>query len=188
MLARLTLALLLAIAPPGASSPVRVVDLAGRSVNPLALPAGLTARVLVFTTTDCPISNRYAPDIQALAAKFQNQGIEFTLVYPVGTDTAAVIADHVRQFGYKIAAVRDTAHELVKHTGAEVTPEVAVIGGSGRVLYQGRIDDRYLDFGKDRQQPTERTLERALAAVVLGKPIAVRATRAVGCFLPDLIK
>jgi hypothetical protein len=198
MLAPLTLALLLTTAGStfagqltagfASEGPVRVLDLAGQSVNPLGLPAGLKARVLVFTTTDCPISNRYAPEIQALAATFQAQGIAFTLVYPVATDTAAVINEHVKKFGYVIPVVRDTAQELVKHAGASVTPEVAVIGAGGVVLYRGRIDDRYIAFGKDRPEPTERTLERALEAIVQGKPVAVRETQAIGCYLADLIK
>jgi len=191
-------ALLLATAGPafagqptagfGAASPVRVVDLAGKAVNPLALPAGRIATVLVFTTTDCPISNRYAPEIQSLAARFAKQGIAFTLVYPVSSDTAPVIREHVKKFGYALPVVRDTAQELVKHTGVTVTPEVAVIGAGGVVLYRGRIDDRYLEFGKDRPRPTERTLERALDAIVHGEPVAARETQAVGCFLADLIK
>ncbi len=181
-------ALLLATADPAVAEPVRVTDLAGRPVNPLVLPSGRLATVLVFATTDCPISNRYAPDIQSLAARFGKQGIGFTLVYPVGTDTPAVIRDHVKKFGYTLTAVRDTAQELVKHTGVQVTPEVAVIGAGGRVMYRGRIDDRYLEFGKDRPQPTDRTLERALEAIVQGKPVPVREARAVGCILSDLVK
>lgn len=196
MLARLTLALLLVTAAGPAeagrhingSAPVRVVDLAGKTVNPLVLPSGRVATVLVFTTTDCPISNRYAPDIQDLAARFEKQGIVFTLVYPVTTDPPAVIREHMKKFGYAMPVVRDTAQELMKHTGVTVTPEVAVIGAGGQVLYRGRIDDRYIDFGKDRPQPTERSLERALEAIVQGKPVAVRETRAVGCFLGDLVK
>lgn len=181
-------ALFLATAASAAAGPARVVDLSGKTVNPLDLPAGRTAAVLVFTTTDCPISNRYAPVIQDLVAKFQRQGIAFTLVYPVATDTAQVIREHTKKFGYAIPAVRDTAQELVKHAGVRVTPEVAVIGAGGAVLYHGRIDDRYLEFGKDRPQPTERTLERALDAIVKGQPVAVRETQAVGCYLADLIK
>jgi hypothetical protein len=165
-----------------------VADLAGKAVNPLVLRPGEVANVLVFTTTDCPISNRYAPEIQSLAAKFQKQGIAFTLVYPVSTDTTPVIREHIKKFGYALPAVRDTAQELVKHTGVRVTPEVAVIGAGGAVLYRGRIDDRYIEFGKDRPQPTERTLERALEAIVQGKPVAARETQAVGCFLGELIK
>lgn len=184
----LGLAVLLATAYLWAATPAHVLNLAGQPVNPLAPVAGRIATVLVFTTTDCPISNRYAPDIQALVARFERQGIGFTLVYPVGTDTPPVIREHLKKFGYALPVVRDTAQELVKHTGVQVTPEVAVVGAGGRVIYRGRIDDRYVEFGKDRPEPTERTLERALEAVVQGKPVAARETRAVGCILADLVK
>ncbi len=53
MIGRLFLALMFATAPLSAAEPIRV---------------------LVFTTTDCPISNRYAPEIQRLAAKFSERG------------------------------------------------------------------------------------------------------------------
>lgn len=181
-------ALLLATGAPPAVAPQRVLDLAGQKIDPLVLPAGRIASVLIFTTTDCPISNRYAPVVQEIASRFAPQGIGFMLVYPVGTDSPDLIRDHIRKYGYAIPVGRDTAHELVAHTGVKVTPEVAVIGQGGRVLYRGRIDDRYVAFGKDRPQPTERTLERALEAVVQGQPVAVRETEAIGCYLPELLK
>ncbi len=57
----------------------------------IALALQLTAAatvptVLVFTTTDCPISNRYAPEIKRLTAKFAGKA-RFVLVYPVAGDT-----------------------------------------------------------------------------------------------------
>ena len=61
-----------AVRPAAGRTAVRgVFDLDGRLVDPLALPAGTRAHVLVFTTTDCPISNRYAPEIQRLAAAYR---------------------------------------------------------------------------------------------------------------------
>ena len=68
-----------------------------------------------------------------------------------------------------------------------VTPEVAVMNGT-RVLYRGRIDDRYVEFGKDRLTPTRHDLEDALDAVIAGKNVTQRETRAVGCIISDLIK
>ena len=68
-----------------------------------------------------------------------------------------------------------------------VTPEVAVMK-DGRMLYRGRIDDRYIEFGKDRPQPTVRDLERSLEAILAGKPVPVAETRAVGCILAELVK
>ena len=56
------------------------------------------------------------------------------------------------------------------------------------MLYRGRIDDRYIEFGKDRPQPTVRDLERSLEAILAGKPVPVAETRAVGCILAELVK
>jgi hypothetical protein len=69
-----------------------------------------------------------------------------------------------------------------------VAPEVAIVDSIGKVLYRGRIDDRYIEFGTDRPQPTVRDLERSLEAVIAGKPVPVAETRAFGCFISDLVK
>jgi len=165
MIGRLVLASILAIAPLSAAEPIRV---------------------LVFTTTDCPISNRYAPEIERLAAKFKGQA-QFVLVYPVPGDSPDMIREHAKKFAYSIETSRDADQKLVKQTGVTVTPEVAVLKGS-RLLYRGRIDDRYIELGKERPQPTRHDLEAALEAAIAGKPIAQSETRAIGCFLSDLVK
>ena len=127
-----------------------------------------------------------ADEIQRLAAKFGGQAT-FVLVYPVPTDTPEMIAAHRKKFGYALDYVRDPGQRLVKQTGVTVTPEVAVMRGQA-LLYRGRIDDRYVEFGTDRPAPTTHDLEDALAAASAGRPIAVRETRAVGCILSDLVK
>jgi thiol-disulfide isomerase/thioredoxin len=142
--------------------------------------------VYVFTTTDCPISNRYAPEIERLAAKFRDRAT-FVLVYPVRADTPELIREHVRKFAYSIDTLRDADHKLVKQTGVTVTPEVAVMKG-GSLVYRGRIDDRYVELGRERPKPTTRDLEDALAAVIAGRPVVTKETRAVGCILSDLLK
>jgi hypothetical protein len=170
-----------------AAPPPGVVDLDGRAVDPLTVTGG-RAHVLVFTTTDCPISNRYAPEIRRLAAAFAARGVRFWIVYPVPGDTPEKIRAHVAQFGLDLPIARDTAAALVKRTGVTVTPEVAVIDARGEMAYRGRVDDRYVDFGVDRPSPTSRDLEQVLAHLVEGRPIEPRTTRAVGCILSDLLK
>ena len=150
----------------------------------LSQPTELT--VYVFTTTDCPISNRYAPEIQRLATKFGGTA-RFILVYPVPTDTPELIRAHHKKFGYSIEYLADAGQKLVKQTGVTVTPEVAVMRGT-TLLYRGRIDDRYVELGRERPKPTQRDLEDALNAIVAGKNVAIRETRAVGCILADLVK
>jgi thiol-disulfide isomerase/thioredoxin len=142
--------------------------------------------VYVFTTTDCPISNRYAPEIQRLASKFKDHA-KFVMVYPVPTDSPDLIREHQKKFGYALESVRDPSQTLIKKTGVTVTPEVAVMKGD-QLLYRGRIDDRYVEFGRERPKPTQHDLEASLTALIAGKPVAVRETRAIGCILADLVK
>ena len=83
--------------------------------------------------------------------------------------------------------MRDPTLALVKFVGATVTPEVAVVAG-GRVVYRGRIDDRYVDLGRERPAPTRRDLFEALTAIVARKPVARAKTQAVGCYISDLAR
>jgi thiol-disulfide isomerase/thioredoxin len=142
--------------------------------------------VYVFTTTDCPISNRYAPEIKRLSAKFEGRA-RFVLVYPVPADTPEMIREHKKKFAYSIESIRDTDQKLVKMTHVAITPEVAVMSGD-QLIYRGRIDDRYVELGRERPKATQHDLEDALTATLAGKPIAQRETQAIGCVLSDLIK
>jgi hypothetical protein len=150
-----------------------------------ALALQLTT-VLVFTTTDCPISNRYAPEIQRLSARFAND-FRFVFVYPVPSDSDEKIREHRQKFGGG-EWLRDPSQAMVKFSGVTVTPEVAIVTADNKILYRGRIDDRYIGFGKDRPQPTVRDLERSLEAIGAGKPAPVAQTRAIGCIISDLVK
>jgi hypothetical protein len=170
---------------PPASTPVQLVDLAGQTVNPLEND-GATAKVFLFTRADCPISNRYAPEVQRLYEKFAARGVEFVLVYPNPDETNEGIRQHMRDYGYQCQALRDPHHQLVSLTGAEKTPEAAVFTPNGQMVYRGRIDDRYVDFGTARAQATTHDLEDTIAAVLDGRPITPRTTPAVGCYISDL--
>jgi hypothetical protein len=184
------LAMLLALAPALAGrvdgGPAGVVGLDGRPLDPLAPAAGVAATVLVFTMTDCPISNRYAPELRRLHAAFSGRGVRFWLVYPKREDDAPAIRAHGATFAQGIAAVRDPQLTLVRATGVSVTPEVAVFDAAGVVRYRGRIDDRYVEFGVDRPAPTRHDLADALTHVLAGTPVPEPVTRAIGCFLADL--
>jgi hypothetical protein len=54
----------------GHGTQVRVESPEGGEVNPFDAPTDIKAIVFLFTSTDCPISNRYAPDVRRLATKF----------------------------------------------------------------------------------------------------------------------
>ena len=154
--------------------------------DPFKVPAGVNVIVFLFTSTECPISNRYAPEVRRLAAAFAPQGVVFRLIYADPAEKDAAVRDHMAAFAYAgtTEALRDPEHALVKFTGATITPEVAVYA-HGRIQYRGRIDDRFVDFGVERPAPAHRDLADALAAVVAGKPVAQPSTQAIGCYIAD---
>ena len=176
---------------------VLVQSLGGGAVDALEAPAGTRAIVFLFTSTDCPISNRYAPDLRRLAEEFGPKGVVFRLIYPNPADEADAIRDHMRAFGYvgaaesgpheSFLALRDGKQVLAKFVGATITPEAAVYAG-GRIVYRGRIDDRYVDLGLERPAPTRRDLAEALGSVIAGRAVAQPKTQAVGCYIADFAR
>ncbi|MEY2427569.1 MAG: hypothetical protein QOJ40_454 [Verrucomicrobiota bacterium] len=172
---------------PGSLEVTNVFDLKNRPVNPFH-SAGPKAMVLIFVRTDCPISNRYAPEIQRLYQKYASQGISFWLVYPEPDTSAAEITQHSKEYRLSLPALRDVRHSLVRKAGVRVTPEAAVFSSDGREIYRGRIDDRFVDFGKERPAPTQRDLDAALRSVLDHAPMPSRETLAVGCYISDLLE
>jgi hypothetical protein len=147
---------------------------------------GVKATVLIFVSTDCPVANRYAPEITRLYEKFRRSGVRFQLVYPNPHDDAAAIDAHIASYRYPNVAARDPEHRLVARAGATVTPEAAVFDGRDQRGYSGRIDNRVVELGRERLAATEHDLRNALTAILDGKPVALPRTQAVGCFIADM--
>ena len=164
---------------------LRLPDLDGRQVEPLRAKDA-KAIVFIFIRTDCPLSNRYAPEVRRLDNKFAKSGVRFWLIYPDPEESADVIRNHIKAYEYRLSVLRDPEHKLVKITGAQVTPEAAVFLPGGRMVYRGRIDDRYVALGKARPAPTTRDLEQVLEAILEGRQITNKTTAAIGCIIPDL--
>ncbi len=144
------------------------------------------ATVLVFTKSDCPISNRYAPTIRSLCDAYGPSGVDFFLVYVDPHETADSIRRHREEYQLICPGVRDPLHQLVAQTGATVTPEAVVFDAQRKQAYRGRIDDLFVDFGQSRTEPTTHELADAIDAVLAGKPVAQPVTEAVGCYIDDL--
>lgn len=177
--------LALVLGPLRADAQPHARTLDGREIDLFDRAVPARATVLLFTATDCPISNRYAPEVTRLRERFAPSGVRFVLVYANPSDQPDAIRTHLARFGYTMDAVRDPEHELVTFAHATVSPEAAVFDRTGREVYRGRIDDRFANVGVDRQTPTRRDLEDALGAVLDGRPVPTPVTKAVGCFLAD---
>lgn len=158
-------------------------DLDGRRVRLMPQADG-QAVVLVFVASDCPISNRYLPQLVRLRKSLAGQGVAFWFVYPNLTESIAGIRAHQAGYGASGEVLRDDDRALARLTGAKVTPEASVLVRRGeelRVMYTGRIDDRYLSIGSERPQATRHELEAAIEAVLAGRPVSAPGGPPVGC-------
>ena len=200
----LTISLMLLVAtalPILATERIVVNDLNGVKVAPIGgssdaaiMPpksganrhAARRATVLIFITTDCPIANACAPEIERIYRAYAPKQIGFYLVYVDASQTAKAVRKHHDEYGYTCPAVLDSEHKLVNRAQALVTPEAAIFAPDGRLLYHGRIDDRAVAFGQVRSHPTSHDLRDVLDAYLQRKPIPVSSTKAVGCFISDL--
>src|SRR6266576_7270004 len=99
---RVSTALLIAsLLSANSTAQVRVHALDGPAlVDPFAVPAGTKTIVFLFTSTDCPISNRYAPEVRRIAEAFGSKGVVFRLVYPSPAEDAKAIREHMTAYAY----------------------------------------------------------------------------------------
>lgn len=139
------------------------------------------AIVLYYVTTDCPLSNAYAPEMNRIEEAYTPRGVRFYAVQGDSTIADDAVRQHAREFAYRFPVLIDPQQALAHHTGATVTPEAVVLSHDGAVLYLGRIDNRVEDFGKVRLEATEFDLRDALDAFLAGRPVARPHTRAIGC-------
>ncbi len=138
------------------------------------------ATVLIFIATDCPIANRYAPEISRISRAYANKGMSFYRVYV--TKSAKNVLQHGREFKLILPPILDPNRALVKSTGVRVTPEVAVMNSKGILVYRGRIDDQNVEHGVIRRD-YRRDLRKALDEVLAGKPVSMPEATAIGCYL-----
>jgi hypothetical protein len=140
---------------------------------------------LFFVASDCPVSDRTFPEMKRVRESFGDRGARVWYVYPNSTERIAAVLAHQRDFDPGGDVLLDPAGELVRLTGVRVTPEVAVLVPAGRdgwrVVYSGRIDDRFVHLGLERPQPASHFAEQALEAVFDGKPVPRATGTPVGC-------
>lgn len=174
----------------GPGGPIQVRDLDGHPLKPFT-SAG-KASVVFFVSTDCPISNSYAPEIQRVCREYGPRGVGCSLMSEdVETPASKVHLDHqvrrhLDEYGYRdMPAAVDRERIAAKFAKATTTPQAVVVDGAGAIRYRGRIDNLYAALGKTRQQVTSHDLRDALDAVLSGRRVPHPETQSFGCFIVD---
>jgi hypothetical protein len=177
--------LALAGAPAEPPALLPLYDLEGDAVDPFR-DARASATVFFFLRTDCPVSNGYAPEIRRLHDRFAPRGVAFWAVYLDPDQNSREIRRHLEEFQIPGSPLRDSLHALAGRCGARVTPEAAVFSMDGQLTYVGRIDDRYVAYGKQKRAAATHDVEDALAAALTGRSPAPAKGPAIGCLIRDL--
>lgn len=162
------------------ADPVVLVDLDGRDVS-VTSDAAIRVWVYVFLGVECPISNRFLPELAALEKEHAPRGVRFVPVYPNADETPDRIRRHRAEFGLAPAAYRDPQHRVAERLRAHRTPEVVVITREFGQVYQGRVNDQYAALGVGKPLPTRHDLAEVLQALARGERVSPRIQAAVGC-------
>ncbi len=155
-------------------------DVSGKPYR-LPGPGECQVQVIIFVSHDCPIANAYAPEIKRLCEAFQDRGAAFCIVYAERDLALETARRHAQEYGYCCPVILDPELKLARRLGATKVPEAVVLSPRGDLLYQGRIDDRYVDYGKRRPVVRSHDLRNAVEAVLTGKPVANQRTEVIGC-------
>jgi thiol-disulfide isomerase/thioredoxin len=141
------------------------------------------AVVIFFTTTECPLSNGYIPEMNRLQKEYAARNVAF---FAVEVDTSIADRDvrkHAKDFAIGYPVLIDKRQTLVRRTGATATPEVAVLSSKGAVLYLGRIDNRWkISISIETSSPNTICAMRSTPCCQPAVPHAT--TKVVGCAIP----
>jgi peroxiredoxin len=176
----------LASAPPGQQAPTfTLTDLNGKTVS-LADYKGKTV-VLEWHNFECPFVQKHyrSGNMQALQKKYAND-----VVWLAVTSTARTASDYMEPpriskqlTEFKAAPAHylmDTPGSVGMAFGAKTTPHMYIIDPSGKVAYNGAIDDRKSTHVED-VKGAKNYVAAALDEMKAGKPVTVASTTPYGC-------
>ncbi len=176
----------LASAPPGQPAPAfTLTDLSGKAVN-LADYKGKTV-VLEWHNFECPFVQKHyrSGNMQALQKKYAND-----VVWLAVSSTSKTASDYLeptrisQQLAeFKAAPARylmDEPGTVGMAYGAKTTPHMYIIDPSGKVVYNGAIDDKKSTHVED-VKTARNYVVAALDEMKAGKPVSVSSTTPYGC-------
>ena len=178
-----------AAAAPGAGEHVdligvRVSDVEGHQ-HRIGVSMGKVHPVaLVFLDTACPVATRYIPVLNELYETARTHGVALygVLSNPdIGWRESADFAD---RFDIEFPVIFDSAGDLAVRLEPRVMSESFVVSTANRVVYRGRVDDRFAAVGRLRTRIASHDLRKVIGSIASGEQPEPYETEAVGCFHP----
>jgi peroxiredoxin len=143
--------------------------------------AGNKGTLVVFSCNSCPFAQAWERRIVELGNTFRQQDVGVVMINANdATDRPAEgieeMKKHVEDRRYEFPYVVDATSDVARAFGATRTPECYLFDKDGKLVYHGAVDD-----DKNGESVSKPWLRTALEAVVAGKEIADKETKAIGC-------
>ncbi|NTW49600.1 MAG: thioredoxin family protein [Chlorobiales bacterium] len=166
------------ILQPGEKVPsFSIPDHEGRMYG-LSKSAGKSGVVVMFVSTQCPVSNAYNSRIIMLAELARQNNLDFIAINSNATESLEDVRRYAVEKGLTFPVLKDEGNVVADLFGATVTPEVFLIDKSQTVRYHGGIDN-----DQREAKVTERYLESAIKAYAGGGQIQPDDVRPKGCII-----
>ena len=141
------------------------------------------ATVVMFISTQCPVSNDYNERIVALYNDYKDQSVQFIGINSNRNESVEEIAEHNTTNKFSFLVLKDLRNELADKFGARRTPEVYLLDEKRILRYRGAIDN-------SQKSPETHYLRETLDLVIAGKAIPEdrKKTKAFGCTIKRVRK
>jgi len=144
--------------------------------------------VLEWTNNGCPYTRKHynSGNMQSLQKEWTARGVVWLTIlssapgeqgYMTASEENAYIA---RVHAAPTAAILDPTGAIGREYSARTTPHMFVIDPSGRLIYDGAIDDHPTTDPADIKS-SKNYVSAALTEAMAGQPVAVSSTRPYGC-------
>ena len=137
--------------------------------------------VCVFMDTGCPIARYHTRTLRLLHEEYAGKGIRFAAVFPAANTTEKSLQAYVEKYKFPLKAILDPGQARARALKATIVPEVFVFDRNEKLIYRGRIDDRFAAVGKRRPLTRTHDLADVLRALSASETIEPRKTKAIGC-------
>ncbi len=142
----------------------------------LASLKGAKGTVLIFISTNCPVSNAYNERMERLAQDYKARGVNVVGINSNVTESSDDIKNHASENKLTFIILKDKGNKIADRFGAERTPEAYFLDASNKLVYHGRIDN-----SRSGSTISSNDLRDAIDATLEGKPVAKAEAAAFGC-------
>jgi peroxiredoxin len=141
--------------------------------------------IVIFDCNTCPYSKAYNSRIMALNKQYASKGFPVVAINAndpsiSSGDSFDEMVSEAKRKKYDFPYLVDETQTTAKAFGATNTPHVFVLKNDGsafKVAYIGTIDNS----PKDEAKVSKKYVEDAVNAILDGKDVATKSTKAVGC-------